>query len=83
MNKRIAAIVDNLHNLQYRVEEFRGALEREANFDTVEHLEPMRTAVNNLAAVLIVAEDNLQEIKDAYSSLCEVQGSMPSKENIN
>lgn len=83
MKNRIAAISDNLHNLQWRVEEARGAIEKEAGHGYNEMLEPLRKAVNNLAAVLIVAEDNLQEIEDAYSSMCEVQGAMSSKENIN
>ena len=83
MNKRITAIADNLHNLQWRVEECRGVIDKESDYGKNEILEPLRMAVNNLAAVLIVAEDNLQEIKDAYSSQCEVQSSMSSKENIN
>lgn len=83
MKNRIAAIADNLHNLQWRVEEARGAIEKESGYGYNEMLEPLRKAVNNLAAVLIVAEDNLQEIEDAYCSIAEAQGRMAKDERIN
>lgn len=83
MNRIISAIADNLHNLQYRVEELRGALETEADYNVVGYLEPIRTAVNNLAAVLVVAEDSLEEVQSLYSSMLEVQGSDSEKKIIS
>lgn len=83
MKNRIDAIADNFHNLQWRVEELRGALDKEADYNILEHLEPIRTAVNNLAAVLIVAEDNLEEVQRLFSSMFEVDSSISNSKIVN
>ncbi len=90
MKDRIAAIGYNLHDLQWRVEELRGDLEKEADYNSVEFLEPIRKSVNNLAAVLIVADENLEEIEELISPESDglslpVHNSrqIPQKESIN
>lgn len=83
MKKRIVAIADNLHNLQWRVEEYRSVIDKESDYGKNEILEPLRRAVNNLAAVLIVAEDNLEEVQNLFSSMFEVDSSISNRKIVN
>ncbi len=73
MKDKIAAVAFNLRNLLWRLEELRNEIDKEENRGRWNNIYEIQKSVNNLASVLIVADDNLKEIEELFSSKTNVK----------
>lgn len=67
MRDKQAAVAYNLRNLLWRTEELNREVEIEMNSGKRKNINEIHSAVNNLIAVLKVADDNLSEIEKLFS----------------
>ena len=68
MKEKITAVAFNLRNLLWRLEELRDEIDKEGKRGKWNNIYDLQKAINNLASVLIVAEDNLKEIEELFKS---------------
>ena len=68
MKDKIAAVAFNLRNLLWRTEELKETVEKEINKGKRKNIYGIQKSVNNLMAVLKIADDNLKELEELFGS---------------
>lgn len=72
MKDKLAAVTYNLRNLLWRTEELKVTVEKEASKNKRRNIYEILQSVNNLMAVLKLAEENIIEIEEFVSPKAKV-----------